>query len=163
MVSCANLLQTHRLILILVKTKWYISPSAGQAWDDHQHVYQDYEHFIHNIASNIILTKHSLFHFCSEMHRNSKLMKKPAKKIQTIPTSDLWPTVTLWPLCTDLSVGGLTTDQHINHESTEVAALYSRSLLFLSTFTVNLQAGIFLISQLFLLWFSLLVSFSNTF
>lgn len=27
--------RTHKLILILVKTRRYISPSAGQAWDVH--------------------------------------------------------------------------------------------------------------------------------
>ena len=74
-----------------MKTKLYTSPSAGQAWDVHQHVYQDYEHFIHNTTSNIILTKHSVFQMkrLCRCAQKGELTRKMMMQLVTMTLSGL--------------------------------------------------------------------------
>lgn len=121
---------TQRLTLILAKTKWYISSSSGQAWDVHQHVYLDYENFIHNITSNIILTKHSVPDgktqqmLCRNTQGNELTSKNTTHTFRPFPPLSLhpgWPFDCLW-LTSQWVVFKLTSP---DHESTQVAVLRS--------------------------------------
>lgn len=78
----------ERLILIPVKTKWYIFPSAGQAWDVHHHVYRDYENLIHNITSNVLLINHTDEKMHWTVSTNTQGDELAAKKLVHLTPSD---------------------------------------------------------------------------
>lgn len=135
----------ERLILIPVKTKWYIFPSAGQAWDVHHHVYRDYENLIHNIRSNVLLTKHTdeKMHWTMSKYTGRWAGYQKVSAPHTIPTSLPLTSVTLWPCVSDLSVGGLHTDQPgpwINTKWLFLDQLFVIFLFVYCTLTSNFQA-----------------------
>lgn len=106
-----------RLILIPMKTKWYIFPSAGQAWDVHHRVYQDYRNLTHDVGPDILLTKHTApdERMRWTLRANTQEDKPAGKKLADLTPSDHshnWAAdhCDPWPRVTDPSVGGPRTD-----------------------------------------------------